>query len=349
MAEKTEQATPKKLRDARKKGQVAKSQDLPAAFTFIVAVATTLAYSSKIYEEIGSYIKSSFVAFRQTNDINATLINYLALGFQIILKTTLPILIVTVFVGVLCNFVVVGPLFSFEALKPDLKRLDPIQNIKQKFKLKTLVELIKQILKITGVVIIIYYTIKDDISEVVFCAAVPPLGSALIFNYFLVKVVIRVGIFFIAISIFDIVYQKMNFAKEMKMEKFEVKQEYKDTEGDPHIKGRRRQIGHEIAYEEGSVKNVRKAKAVVTNPTHYAIAFEYKQPSMPAPKILVKGSGKVAETIIKEAEAHNIPVVRNVPLAQTLFKKGKVGKYIPRETYEAVAEILKWLASLERE
>lgn len=141
----------------------------------------------------------------------------------------------------------------------------------------------------------------------------------------------------------------MNFAKEMKMEKFEVKQEYKDTEGDPHIKGRRRQIGHEIAYEEGSVKNVRKAKAVVTNPTHYAIAFEYKQPSMPAPKILVKGSGKVAETIIKEAEAHNIPVVRNVPLAQTLFKKGKVGKYIPRETYEAVAEILKWLASLERE
>lgn len=164
MAEKTEQATPKKLRDARKKGQVAKSQDLPAAFTFIVAVATTLAYSSKIYEEIGSYIKSSFVAFRQTNDINATLINYLALGFQIILKTTLPILIVTVFVGVLCNFVVVGPLFSFEALKPDLKRLDPIQNIKQKFKLKTLVELIKQILKITGVVIIIYYTIKDDIS-----------------------------------------------------------------------------------------------------------------------------------------------------------------------------------------
>ncbi len=349
MAEKSEKATPKKLRDARKKGQVAKSQDLPAAFTFIVAIITSLSFAKVIYDEVGAYILGTFHAFRHTNDMVSTIINYLGYGLRIILKVTLPILIVTVFVGVLSNLVIVGPLFSFEALKPDLKRLDPIKNLKQKFKLKTLVELVKQILKISGVVVIIYYTIRNDLGDVVFGAALPPLGSALIFNYFLVKVVLRVGLFFIAIAIFDVVYQKMNFAKEMKMEKFEVKQEYKDTEGDPHIKGRRRQIGQEIAYEEGSVKNVKKAKAVVTNPTHYAIAFEYKQDTMPAPKLLVKGSGKIAETIIKEAEAHGVPIVRNVPLAQTLFKKGKIGKYIPRDTYEAIAEILKWLASLERE
>lgn len=349
MAEKSEKATPKKLRDARKKGQVAKSQDLPAAFTFIVAIVTTLAYAGKIYEEIGAYICSSFSAFTSGGDISTTLIRYLVVGFQIILKLSLPILLITIFVGVICNFVIIGPLFSFEALKPDIKRLNPIQNLKQKFKLKTLVELIKQVLKISGVVIIIYFTVKNDLDDVVYGAALPPVGSALIFNYFLVKVVIRVGIFFIAVSVFDVIYQKMNFAKEMRMEKFEVKQEYKDSEGDPHIKGRRRQIGHEIAYEEGSVKNVRKAKAVVTNPTHYAVAFEYDVEVMPAPKILVKGSGKIAETIIREAEAYAVPIVRNVPLAQTLYSKGKVGKYIPKETYEAVAEILKWLASLERE
>lgn len=348
MAEKSEKATPKKLRDARKKGQVAKSQDLPAAFTFIVAITVTLSTAKYIYDDIGSFIRSSFLSFRTSENINSTLLNYLAFGFVIILKVSLPILLVTVFVGVVCNFIVVGPLFSFEALKPDIKRLDPVQNLKQKFKLKTLVELIKQILKIAGVVIIIYYTIKNDLNAVVFGAALPPAGSALIFNYFLVKVVIRVGLFFIAIAIFDVVYQKMNFAKEMKMEKFEVKQEYKDTEGDPHIKGRRRQIGQEIAYEEGSVKNVKKAKAVITNPTHFATAFEYTE-GMPAPIILVKGSGKIAERIIREAETHRVPIVRNVPLAQTLFKKGKVGKYIPRETYESVAEVLKWLASLERE
>lgn len=349
MAEKSEKATPKKLRDARKKGQVAKSQDLPAAFTFIVAIAMVLAMARPIYEQLAGFIKASLIAFRHTEEFNTTLIQYLTYGFIVILKVSLPILLVTVFVGVLANFIVVGPLFSFEALKPDIKRLDPIQNLKQKFKLKTLVELIKQILKISGVVIIIYYTVKDDIKQVVFGAALPPVGSALIFNYFLVKVVVRVGLFFIAIAVFDIIYQKMNFAKEMKMEKFEVKQEYKDSEGDPHIKGRRRQIGQEIAYEEGSVKNTRKAKAVITNPTHYAVAFEYNEKEMLAPIILVKGGGKIAETIIRIAEANNIPIVRNVPLAQNLIKNGRVGQYIPRDTYEAVAEILKWLASLERE
>lgn len=349
MAEKTEKATPKKLRDARKKGQVAKSQDLPAAFTFIVAIAVTLAMAKSIAEDLGSYIIASLKAFRNATDLNTTLIDYANVGLRIIMKVSIPILLPTVLTGIIANFLIVGPLFALEGLKPDLKRLNPINNLKAKFKLKTLVELLKQILKIAGVVVIIYYTIRHDIKEIIFAAALPLFGSAIIFNYFLVKVVIRVGLFFIAIAIFDVVYQKMNFAKEMKMEKFEVKQEYKDTEGDPHIKGRRRQIGQEIAYEEGSVNNVKRSKAVVTNPTHLAIAFEYDPEVQPAPKITVKGSGKIAEIIIKEAEAHHIPIVRNVPLARQLMKEGKVGRYIPRETYEAVAEILKWLASLEAE
>ncbi len=347
MAEKSEKATPKKLRDARKKGQVAKSQDLPAAFTFIVAISVTLAMAKDIATDLGGYIVNTLKAFRSSTDLASTLIDYLNTGLRIILKVSLPILLITVITGVLANVMVVGPMFSFEALKPDLKRLNPIDNLKAKFKLKTLVELVKQILKISGVVVIIYYTIRDDIREIIFAAGLPILGSAVIFNFFLVKVVIRVGLFFIAIAIFDIVYQKMNFAKEMKMEKFEVKQEYKDTEGDPHIKGKRKQMGQEIAYEEGNVNNVKKSKAIITNPTHYAVAFEYDEETQPAPKILVKGSGKIAEIIIREAEAHHIPIVRNVPLARQLIKEGKVGRYIPRDTYEAVAEILKWLASLE--
>lgn len=347
MAEKSEKATPKKLRDARKKGQVAKSQDLPAAFTFIVAITVTLVMAKTIADELGFFIIGSLKAFRTSNNLAVTLIQYMNIGLRIILKVSLPILIPTLLTGVIANFLIVGPLFSAEALKPDLKRLNPINNLKAKFKLKTLVELVKQILKIVGVVVIIYYTIRGDIDQIVFAAGMPVMASALIFNYFLMKVVIRVGLFFIAIAIFDVIYQKLNFAKEMKMEKFEVKQEYKDTEGDPHIKGRRRQIGQEIAYEEGPVSNVKKAKAVITNPTHLAIAFEYHPEKEPAPKILVKGSGKIAEIIIREAEAHHIPIVRNVPLARNLMKNGKAGRYIPRDTYEAVAEILKWLQSLE--
>lgn len=349
MGEKSEKATPKKLRDARKKGQVAKSQDFPSAFTFIVSITGILALSNHLYNYLSSYMVTMFRSIATHEDLSNRAGGLMHEVMELIFSTSMPIMVVVSIIGVLVNFLIIGPVFSMEAMKPDLKKLNPVTNLKNMFKLKTFIELLKSIMKISGALILIYSVIYSSLDEIVSTCMMPSIGATIIFASFLKKVVLRIGIFFIMVGVFDLVFQKRNFAKEMKMEKFEVKQEYKDTEGDPHIKGRRRQIGQEIAYEEGSVKNVKKAKAVVTNPTHYAIAFEYKQESMPAPKLLVKGSGKIAETIIREAEAHGVPIVRNVNLAQTLFKKGKVGKYIPRETYEAVAEILKWLATLERE
>jgi flagellar biosynthesis protein FlhB len=134
----------------------------------------------------------------------------------------------------------------------------------------------------------------------------------------------------------------------MKMEKFEVKQEYKDTEGSPEIKGKRRQIAQEIAYDEGP-SAVKRAKAVVTNPTHLAVAIGYEPQKYPAPFILAKGMGLIAEAIIREADKHNIAIMRNVPLAHELFENGKVYEYIPAETYEAVAEILRLIATIDPE
>ena len=136
------------------------------------------------------------------------------------------------------------------------------------------------------------------------------------------------------------------FAKEMMMEKFEVKQEYKDTEGDPHIKSKRRQTAQEIAYQEGP-STVKRAKAVITNPIHIAVAVEYHPDTEPAPRIVTMGKGLIADMIIKKAQEFQVPVMRNVTLAQTLFEKGKISDYIPEETYQAVAEILRWLEGLE--
>ena len=164
---------------------------------------------------------------------------------------------------------------------------------------------------------------------------------------FLLKVAVRVGIFFIAIAIFDLVYQKQNFAKEMKMEKFEVKQEYKDTEGNPEIKGKRRQVAQEIAYQDGPAQ-VRRAKAVVTNPVHIAVALEYDEEEDAAPKILTMGKGPIAEKIIEVALEHEVPIMRNVELAQELYETGTISNFIPEDTYSAVAEILRWLAQLEQ-
>jgi type III secretion protein U len=186
----------------------------------------------------------------------------------------------------------------------------------------------------------------NSIPEIVATAALPVIGAAHVFTDFLFKVILRVGIFFIIVAIFDLVFQKKNFAKEMKMEKFEVKQEFKDTEGDPQIKSKRKQAAQEIAYQEGP-SAVKRAKAVITNPVHIAVAVEYDSEKEPAPRIVTMGKGPMADLIIKAALEYHVPIMRNVGLAQTLYEKGKISDYIPEETYQAVAEILKWLSGIE--
>jgi type III secretion protein U len=346
MAEKTEKATPKKLRDARKKGQVAKSQDFPSALTFVVSISTTLALSGYLFQQLSSYIIVTFKSISGNLDLQNTAPSYLYQAINVIYNTSLPIAIFTAIVGVMTCFLIVGPLFSLEAMKPNLKKLNPIDNIKNMFKFKTVFELLKSILKIAGAIILIYTVVINSLPEIISTVTMPVLGAAYVFNDFLVKVVIRVGIFFLVIAIFDLIYQKKNFEKEMKMEKFEVKQEYKDTEGDPHIKSKRRQTAHEIAYQEGPAA-VKRAKAVITNPVHIAVAVMYESETEPAPRIVTMGKGTMADLIIKEAMNYNVPIMRNVALAQTLFENGEINNYIPEDTYQAVAEILRWIEGLE--
>jgi type III secretion protein U len=348
MAEKSEKATPKKLRDARKKGQVAKSQDFPAAFTFIVSISAALAMSNFFYESLASFLIFCFRSVSQKNlDMQNRAGGYMSTAIQVILNTSIPIMLLVSLVGVLVSFLIIGPVFSMESMKPDLKKLNPVTNIKNMFKLKTFIELLKSLFKITGAVILIYTVVNDSLGDLIATAGLPVVTSMLVFSKFLFKVVLRVGIFFIAIGIFDLAFQKYNFSKEMKMEKFEVKQEYKDTEGDPHIKSKRRHAAQEIAYQDGP-GSTRRARAVVTNPTHIAIAIEYDSQTEPAPKIVTMGLDIVAEQIMKVALDNNIPIMRNVDLAHTLYYKGTISDYITEETYEAVAEILKWISKLEQ-
>ncbi len=347
MAEKTEKATPKKLKDARKKGQVAKAQDMPAAMTFIVSIMGTIAAGKYLYQEIVTYMLQMFqAAASKTGDFETAAPGYFYMGMQVILRTSLPIMVMVCFVGVLVSFLVNGPVFSFEAMKFDFKKLNPVEGIKQKFKLKVLVELLKSIAKISGAAIIIYVIVWQSLSQIISTVLLPIIASASIVNDFLFSAAMRVGIFFLLVALFDLAFQKKNFAKEMKMEKFEVKQEYKDTEGDPHVKGRRREIAREIAYQEGP-RAARRARAIITNPTHIAVALKYNPEEEPAPLILAMGSGFMADQIIKIGVENNIPIMRNVNLARELYSKGKISEYIPEETYEAVAEILKWIESLE--
>jgi type III secretion protein U len=347
MAEKTEKATPKKLKDARKKGQVAKAQDMPAAFTFVVSITGALASVGYFFSEIGGFMVRMFQSVATAEqDFTGKAAGYLTESLNIIMATSLPLMLVVCTVGVIVSFLTVGPVFSFEAMKFDLKKLNPIEGIKQKFKLKVLIELLKSIAKILGAAIIIGLAIWERLPQIITTVLMPVIGSAIVVNDFLITVAIRVGIFFLLIALFDLAFQKKNFAKEMKMEKFEVKQEYKDTEGDPMIKGKRREQFREIAYQDGP-RAAKKARAIITNPTHIAVALKYNPEEEPAPIILTMGRGILAEQIIKIGLENKVPIMRNVDLARELYTRGHISEYIPEDTYEAVAEILKWIKSLE--
>jgi len=345
MGEKTEKATPKKLRDARKKGQIAKSQDLPSAFTFIASIAILMGMSTTLYHRIGDFLLGAFKMVPQGN-LDVSIAQLFMQSLIIIFMASIPILAAVMLFGMLIEFLAVGPVFATEVFKFDIKKFNPVENLKAKFKLKTLVELIKSILKISIAGYLIYGVMYNSIPVLIRAVSMPMSSTFMIFYAFLMEVVVKVGLFFIIVAVADFIYQKKNFAGEMKMEKFEIKQEYKNSEGDPHIKGKRRQLAQEVAYQEGPAGGVKKAQAVVTNPTHLAIAIGYERNIDPAPYILAMGDKELAKRIVSLAEEYNVPVIRNIGLAHKLFEGGEVYDFVPEETYESLSEILRWVAAL---
>lgn len=348
MGEKTEKASPKKLRDAKKKGQVAKSQDLPSAFTFIASIWITLGLSAFLYKQLGGFIVSTFNQISQ-GSLDVAIQALMIKANEVIFYSSMPVLVAVSLIGATITFLSVGPVFAPEVFKFDIKKFDPIQNLKAKFKMRTLVELIKSLLKVGIASYIIYTVMYNSLPTLIKAVSMPMASTLLIFHAFLMEVIIKVGLFFIIVAVADFVYQKKDFAKEMMMEKFEIKQEYKNSEGDPHIKSKRKQIAQEIAYQEGPTGGVKRAQAVVTNPTHLAIALAYNREIDAAPYILAMGENLLAERIIKIAEQNDIPVVRNIKLAHKLWENGDVYEYVPEDTYEVIAEIIRWVSALSTE
>ena len=348
MAEKTEEATPKKLRDARAKGQLAKSQDVPSAATFIGSFALVLILGDYLAERLSSIIYTHFMAIRQRHLLRASEW-FILYGLQKMLVLSLPIICFSSLIGVLTHFFMVGPLFTLDPLKLDFKKLDPIQGIKNKLTLKTFFEVGKSLLKIGIATYLIYGVIKDNLEAIRASVRFSYLDTIKIYYHFLYEVMKRVGLLFIFVAIVDFFFQKRQFLNSMKMEKHEIKQEYKNTEGDPQIKGKRKELAREIATGDAPQRNVKRAKALVTNPTHIAVAIDYApEKGFFTPIIIAMGRGNNAFLIMAEAKKWEIPIVQNALLARQLLR-GKLYEFIPEETYEAIAEILRWVASLKRE
>jgi len=346
MSEKTEQPTPKKLRDARKKGQVASSKDVVSAammisvLGFLWGMATIFLHK---FEELialpTGYIDIDFErAMQETlNGVIDVMIGILA-----------PLLALVVAVAVMAHLFQFGFLFAFESIKPDLKKLNPAKGIKKIFSMKNLIEFIKSIIKIVTLSLLLYLVIKNslpDLLQIPHCGlqCIPEVLGQLLKLLFL-----NTAMVFIVIAAADFVFQKFQHTKQLKMSKDEIKKEYKEMEGDPLIKGKRKQFHHELMSQQ-VVSNVKRSSVVVTNPTRIAIALEYRQGETPLPIVRAKGEGFLAKRIIEIAQQEGIPIMENVPLARDLHEQSTVDQYIPVDLIEAVAEVLRWVKQLEEQ
>lgn len=340
MSEKTEQPTPKKLRDARQKGQVAKSQDVTSAVLTVTCFVLISILWMPYVEELKSLIllPSHFyeVPFREAfpQVLQAIVIKIILLS--------LPIFAAVIVVGIAANVAQSGPMLVFEPVKPELKKLNPMEKAKQIFSMKNIIEFIKSALKVLIIGVLIYIITKQSLDPLTRLPYAGENGVLLALKPMLSHLAINISLVYVAISAFDWFFQKFQHIKQLKMSKDEVKREYKESEGSPEIKSKRKQL-HQEMINSNTVENTRKASVVVTNPTHLAIAIHYKEEENQMPRILAKGEDHVARRMVEAAKQEGIPVMQHIPLARALYEEVDVGRFVPADLIEPMAEVLRWL------
>lgn len=336
--EKTEEATPKKLRDAKKKGDVAKSRDLSMVVVLIVVFVTIAFSAGFIGDQLKDLMRVAFEAIA-TGDISADVMKKVGdQSLMALVKILGPIMIAGVGSAILIGFLQVGAMLTGEPLKPNIKKLNPIEGIKNWFKMVTFIELIKNLAKIALIIFLAYQTISAYMDSILLSSKLGVVQAMHMTGEIVYSFFLKVIVVFFVIALIDLGVQRWNYKKKLRMSKDEVKREYKQDEGDPQIKGERRRLHREMAMGDAR-KGVKNADAVVSNPTHVAVAIKYDRDEMAAPEVTVKGQKNFAEIILEMAREENIPVIRNIPLAWALLKVEE-GDVIPEDLYEPVAEVL---------
>lgn len=346
--DKSEEPTPHRLREAREKGQIAKSKEVTTAILLIASYMLLKSTGASIWYGLNAMAQSIFNEIPNVNNFSFSFVGYILLlaGRGLIISLA-PIFGLTLFVAFAVEALQTGFLFTLDPLMPKLERVNPGEGLKRMFSLQGLVELIKSILKIVIVFWLMWGAIKDDIPSIVILIDGQPWDAVVLGGTIAYKVAFRVGIFYIIIALLDYFYKRWEYMRGLKMSKQEIKEEYKRLEGDPMIKQRMRELQRQAAYQR-MMSSVPKADVVVTNPTHIAVALKYDVPKMKAPTVLAKGERKIAEEIKAIADKSYVPIVENEPLARSIFRTTDVGKIIPPELYQTVAEVLAYVYKIKK-
>ncbi len=339
---KSERPTRRRLEKAREKGQIARSKEVSSAAVLLGGVLVLAFFGQTVLRAMESEMQHAF-DFRVPPDITIPYLSgiFNSAGWRVA-AVLLPMLLSVLIFSITANVLQGGLVFSTKSLGFHFEKMSPQNGLKRVFSKNGVVELIKTLILLLVVSFISYQVISKYL----------PLYPRLVLMdvrklfhwtaYISYEVFLRVGVLLIIIAIGDYLFQKYRFTEELKMTKQEVKEEFKETEGDPITKSRIRRIQREMSRKR-MMSDVPNADVVITNPTHYAVALSYKMESMEAPKVIAKGVGFLALKIRELAQEHDIPLVENKPLAQTLYKSVEIGEYIPASLYRAVAEILAYI------
>jgi flagellar biosynthetic protein FlhB len=345
--ERTENATPKKRKDAREQGQVLKSIELITAGSLLVMFGAMKALLSLVGDSLENFTIGYLDGSRMTSVLNAAnvmgIMQTAVYGF---LLAVLPVLAIALLVGVGLNVMQVGFFFSTKALGFKMERLNPAEGFKRMFSARTVFELLKTLLKVGLVLLVLYTEIKSNETAFTMLMTSGIQASVVQGGNIVLNAALKASGVLAAIAVLDYFFQRRKFEKDLMMTKYEVKMEYKQQEGDPLIKGQIRQKQRQMAMMR-MMQNVPEADVVITNPTHFAVALSYKEKEAEAPKVVAKGKDLVAQRIKEVAREHGVEIVENRELAQTLFRYCEVGDLIPASLFQAVAEILAYVYRLK--
>lgn len=343
--EKTEPATAKKLKEARDDGKVAKSRELNSALDLIVLFLVLKIFVSYIGNNLISvftYVYKMIPDFLKNNsaELNSkSIVSLFNVIFGISAKIVLPFFAFGFIIAILANIVQVGWKVTTKPLQPKADKFNPINGFKRMFSKDSLFELLKSIAKILVIIYVAYTSIKDKADNIFLLYDIPLMQAVILCGTIIIDAGFKISMVYLVIGLLDFAYQKHKFNDEMKMTKQEVKDEYKNTEGNPEIKGRQKQRMRE-ASQRRMMQDVPKADVVITNPTHLAVAIKYDAETSKAPVVLAKGEDYVAMKIREAAKENQIEIVENKPLARMLYANVEIGQEIPPELYQAVAEVL---------
>ncbi len=347
LGEKTEDATPRKLEQARERGQVAKSQDLTGAVSLAVGTVLILAYGSVVFGRLAGLMRSVFEneiagAPLDGRDPMASFLDAMARAAVLVV----PVLVVSFLAAYIVQFVQIGWLVTFKTITPDLTKLSPAKGIKRIFDTKNLVKTGVNIGKLTAAIVLTWVLLSRRFETL---AALPALGirpGMWLIGTMMAEVAALLALLLLVLGLIDWLYQRWQFKRDQRMTKQEVKEERRNMEGDVEVKRRRTRMYAEIARQQVRA-GTPTADVVITNPTHFAVAVRYDGETMDAPTVVAKGADLLAFQIRQIAEQHGVPIVERPPLARALYHGTEVGQQIAPEHYAAVAEVLAYVYRLD--